>query len=68
MTRFLLNHLLESSANRYPDRAAVVDRDRSVTYAELDRRANQLAHTLLDGHHALALLQSLPEPGLFSPA
>jgi amino acid adenylation domain-containing protein len=25
-----------------------VDRDRSVTYAELDRRANQLAHTLLD--------------------
>jgi acyl-CoA synthetase (AMP-forming)/AMP-acid ligase II len=46
--RYLLHHLLESSAKRYPDRIAIVDRDRTFTYAELDRRANQLAHALLD--------------------
>jgi amino acid adenylation domain-containing protein len=46
--RYLLHHLLESSAKRYPDRIAIVDGDRTVTYAELDRRANQLAHTLGD--------------------
>jgi amino acid adenylation domain-containing protein/non-ribosomal peptide synthase protein (TIGR01720 family) len=31
-----------------PAAEAVVCRDRSLTYAELDRRANRLAHTLLD--------------------
>ncbi|WP_414943714.1 amino acid adenylation domain-containing protein [Amycolatopsis sp. cmx-11-32] len=31
-----------------PDTEAVVCRDRSLTYAELDRRANRLAHTLID--------------------
>jgi amino acid adenylation domain-containing protein len=48
VTPFLLHHLLESAADRYPDRTAIVDRDRAVTYAELERRANQLAHALVD--------------------
>lgn len=46
--RFLLNHLLESSAESYPDRTAVVDRDRSISYGELETSANRLAHLLID--------------------
>jgi amino acid adenylation domain-containing protein len=46
--QFLLHHLLEDSADRSPDAIAVVDRSRVITYAELDHRANQLAHLLID--------------------
>jgi amino acid adenylation domain-containing protein len=45
---YLLHHLLEASARRHPDRTAIIDRDRSVTYAELEARSNRLAHLLLD--------------------
>lgn len=45
---YLLHHLLEASARRDPDRTAIVDRDRSITYGELDARSNQLAHALLE--------------------
>ncbi len=44
----LLHQLLQASADAHPDRVAVVDRDRSMTYAELEARANQLAHLLRD--------------------
>jgi amino acid adenylation domain-containing protein len=46
--RYMLHHLLEASAERFPDQIAVVERGRSLTYAELEGKANQLAHTLRD--------------------
>jgi amino acid adenylation domain-containing protein len=42
----LVDTLLRESAARHPDRPAVVDGERSLTYAELDARSNQLAHLL----------------------
>ncbi|MDP9270867.1 MAG: amino acid adenylation domain-containing protein [Chloroflexota bacterium] len=45
---FLLHHLLEAAARRHPERPAVVDGERAVDYATLDRRANALAHLLID--------------------
>ena len=38
--------LFELAADTVPDRVAVVDRRRRVTYAELEARANRLAHAL----------------------
>ena len=40
--------LFELAADKVPDRVAVVDRRRRVTYAELEARANRLAHALQD--------------------
>jgi amino acid adenylation domain-containing protein len=45
---YLLHHLLEASADRHGDRPAVVDGPRSLTYRELNARANQLAHLLME--------------------
>jgi amino acid adenylation domain-containing protein len=45
---YLVNHLLEASARRAPDAPAVVDGERTISYAELDVRANQLANALLE--------------------
>jgi amino acid adenylation domain-containing protein len=45
---YLLHHLLASSAARHPDRIAVEDRDRSITYRDLAARSNQLANLLID--------------------
>jgi amino acid adenylation domain-containing protein len=42
----LLHDLLRDAAARHPERPAVVDGDRSVTYADLDLRSNRLAHLL----------------------
>ena len=44
----LLHDLLEASARRLPDKVAVVCKGVRVTYGEVDRRANALAHALLD--------------------
>src|ERR1700722_10943929 len=46
--RYLVNHLLEASAQRAPDAPAVLDGERTITYGELDARANQLANALLE--------------------
>lgn len=43
---FQLADLFESIADQVPDREAMVAGDRRLTYAQLDARANQLAHQL----------------------
>jgi amino acid adenylation domain-containing protein len=45
---YLLHHLLETSAMRWTDQAAVVDRSRVLTYAELDVLSNRLARLLIE--------------------
>ena len=46
LTRGTIHHLIEQQAARTPDRVALVCGDRRLTYAELNARANQLAHHL----------------------
>ncbi|MFB7677064.1 amino acid adenylation domain-containing protein [Kitasatospora purpeofusca] len=43
-----LHHLFERAADAYGDRPAVDDGQERLDYAELDRRANRLAHTLIE--------------------
>ena len=42
----LLHEIFERQAARTPDNVAVIDGARALTYRELDRRSNQLAHLL----------------------
>jgi natural product biosynthesis luciferase-like monooxygenase protein len=42
-----VHQLFEQQVDRTPDATALVFRDQKLTYAELDRRANQLAHHLI---------------------
>ncbi|PWK84985.1 amino acid adenylation domain-containing protein [Lentzea atacamensis] len=42
----LVHELMEASADRTPDAVALVFEDQSLTYRELEARANQLAHQL----------------------
>ena len=46
--RYLVNHYLEDSADGTPDKVAVVDGERTITYGELEARANQVANLLID--------------------
>jgi amino acid adenylation domain-containing protein len=41
-----LHHLIEAQAARTPDQVAVIVDGQTMTYGELNRRANQLAHAL----------------------
>ncbi len=45
---FLLNHLLERSARRSPDKPAVLCGDHALSYAELDRISTRFAHVLIE--------------------
>jgi amino acid adenylation domain-containing protein len=42
----LLHAVLHDAADRYPGAVAVVDGDRELTYAQLDRAASKIAHQL----------------------
>jgi amino acid adenylation domain-containing protein len=42
-----LHHLIEARAGQQPEAVAIVMGDRQVNYGELNRRANQLAHSLI---------------------
>ncbi len=46
--RYLVNHYLEDSADATPDKVAVVDGERTMTYAELEARSNQVANLLIE--------------------
>ncbi len=48
MSEALVHDLLARSAERFPERPAVVDGDRVATYAELDAAANRLGRALVD--------------------
>jgi amino acid adenylation domain-containing protein len=43
----LVQHLLESGAEAWPDRIALICGDRRVTYSELEAQANRLSHALI---------------------
>jgi amino acid adenylation domain-containing protein len=43
---YLLTQLLRRSAQRFPEKLAVWARNRTLTYAELEEKSNQLAHLL----------------------
>ncbi len=43
---YLVHHLLEESAARYPDQEALRYKGQGMTYAELDKATNRLARTL----------------------
>jgi amino acid adenylation domain-containing protein len=45
---YRLESILDRSFRRAPNRIAISQEDRTITYAELDRRANQIAHLLLE--------------------
>ena len=41
-----IHHVIEAQAQRQPDRVAVIFNEQTLTYGELNTRANQLAHRL----------------------
>ncbi|MCL4875579.1 MAG: amino acid adenylation domain-containing protein [Anaerolineae bacterium] len=43
-----IHHLIEAQVKRTPDRIAAIFDDQQLTYHELNARANQLAHTLIN--------------------
>jgi long-chain acyl-CoA synthetase len=45
----LVQQFLERSAERYPDKTALICGDQRLTYAQIEEHANRLAHALIDG-------------------
>lgn len=48
LTHTLVNHFLEHSAEKFPDKVALVHQGKRLTYAEIDAMANSLAIALID--------------------
>ncbi len=48
INRWVISDLLKRSAYHYPDKIALRFKDTSLTYSELDRKANQVANALKD--------------------
>jgi len=48
MNAHLVHQLLEASATEQAERIAVYDGERTLTYAELERQSNRVAHLLID--------------------
>ncbi len=46
-TRRIAGHALSWAAGQFRDRPAVIFRDRSFSYTQIERRSNQLAHALI---------------------
>jgi len=44
----LVHEFLENSAKRLPDKTALIFQDQRMTYMQIDERANQLAHALIN--------------------
>ncbi len=42
-----LGHMVKINAKKFPNRIALKDKDRGVTYKELNKRVNKLSHSLL---------------------
>jgi len=62
----LLHDFLTESAGKFPDKTALIFKDRRITYRELDRQANRLAHALIDlgverGERVAIFLDNSPE-------
>ncbi|HEX8996191.1 MAG TPA: long-chain fatty acid--CoA ligase [Ktedonobacterales bacterium] len=60
-----VGELLTNSAARTPDKPAIIFRDQSISYAEFDRRANQVANALIGlgvgkGDRVGLLLHNIP--------
>jgi len=47
MNSHLLQHLLTNSAERYPEKEAIIFQDQSITYLDLEKKSNQLARALV---------------------
>ena len=66
LTEFNFADVWEAVVDRVADREALVYRDRRLTYAEIEARANQLAHYMADhgvgvGDHVGLYLMNCPE-------
>ncbi|HEY7975773.1 MAG TPA: AMP-binding protein, partial [Ktedonobacterales bacterium] len=60
-----VGELLTNSAAQYPDKTAIIFRDQTTSYAEFDRRANQVANALMGlgvqkGDRVGLLLHNIP--------
>jgi amino acid adenylation domain-containing protein/non-ribosomal peptide synthase protein (TIGR01720 family) len=63
MNKKIVHSVFESIAEKFPDKTAVEEQDRSITYSLLNRQANRIAHKLLNSG-----LQRQAVVGIFLPA